>query len=434
MAETALGEGTTDETTADVLKHSAIMKLASSGVGCKYEFLSAKAEELHANTLRAKVSLIRFGELSHRIFEPLVRHDLSMSTTTPLQLIALVKGKVGKAFRLVNIFRGDTGGVEVNRQYPVNREAAFAMLADFDAGVGTLLVMPTGFVLLDFALKISDTCWMLIQATTSKRHSYNLTDFYAKCYQNAKDSHKYIMVWAVSGAAASKFPWMAPEGLQPEQGVDIVQYTWHVRGMPLDIDSAGNPCSLSTLSADAKKPSYFISEDYLEEINSKLPKLWESLSSPELEQIALESFKSITRDKLLQWIKKNVGLFLLPGYKLTKGHVAVAVVRASFGKEAGLVLDNTTLESQKEDAQKLAVLEHARLPVFLESLVCPDASGFDSWQQLNEKEYKSLCVAALALFAWDSMGTENEKNLKKLKRDMVAETKALLSTFAEEKK
>lgn len=60
--------------------------------------------------------------------------------------------------------------------------------------------------------------------------------------------------------------------------------------------------------------------------------------------------------------------------------------------------------------------------------------GFDSWQQLNKKEYKSLCVAALAIFAWDSMGTENEKNLKKLKRDMVAETKALLSTFAEEKK
>ena len=101
LAETALGEGTTDETsTADVLKHSAIMKLTSSGVGCKYEFLSAKAEELHANTLRDKVSLIRFGELSHRIFEPLVRHDLSMSTTTPLQLIAIEEGKVGKAFRL----------------------------------------------------------------------------------------------------------------------------------------------------------------------------------------------------------------------------------------------------------------------------------------------------------------------------------------------
>ena len=103
----------TSQVAQEILKHSAIMKLVPLGIGCKCKFLSDKAEELHADKLRSHVSMIRFGNLNHRLFEPTVRHDLSFSNIIPWHLIALSKTTLGKAFWLVFLSEEETSCIDI---------------------------------------------------------------------------------------------------------------------------------------------------------------------------------------------------------------------------------------------------------------------------------------------------------------------------------
>jgi hypothetical protein len=420
------------ENAAGILEHSAIMKLTPIGVGmqtCKYEFLSEHSESLYANSLRDHVSHFRFGELLHQLYEPLVRHDLSASNTEQMKMIALHEQKRGKAFQLVKLFA--SSDVEVVRAYPVNNKISLEMLGDFSLRIGTFLIMPTGFHMADFALKVSANCWMLIQATTSERHSYNMSDFFPQCMANKLHNQTYVMVWAVNGAAARKFPWMSPEKVpegREEEAKDIPQFVWRVRGRA-EHDGSSTAKGFQVFQEETLDETYYISKQDLSVIDNLLAGTDVRAAMDEDLEATKRRFTDVTRQQLVEWVKEKMPPFTKLNRKKTQ--LARSVVKAVYGKEVGELLMQPDNNETSLYATLTEMQDSSRLLVYLAAVVDQQEENTETFRTLSPEKYAALCTAVAPTFCTPMPGLDTTNgNRRKMMKVALEPRNKLLAALA----